>query len=231
MNSSSSISLRNNILWVDAGYDIYVASDSQVGFRSDYNTLMTSGTGTLASWASRTFSDLADWRYEVGQDEHSLVSDPLFIDRDGADNVLGGTQGADDNFQVGVGSPTIDAGDPASPYVGEPGPNGRRVNQGYTGNSSLALTSPAETIQVLSPNGLDKYEVGQPVTIRWQASGLTQVQPAALVNVGGAEQGGWQGSAYQTVSYSNNSFTNAVDRSGVTNPAPEGVYQSYAYSQ
>ena len=115
---------------------------------------------------------------------------------------LVGDRGADDNFQVGTGSPTIDAGDPASPYLGEPGPNGRRVNQGSTGNTALAAGSPSEMVQVLSPNGLDKYEVGQPVTIRWQASGLTQVQPASLLNVGGNATGLWQSNAYQTISYS-----------------------------
>ena len=31
--------LRNNILWVEAGYDLYVTPDSQVGFNSDYNLL------------------------------------------------------------------------------------------------------------------------------------------------------------------------------------------------
>ena len=86
-------------------------------------------------------------------------------------------------------------------------------------------------MQVLSPNGLEKYEAGQPVTIAWQSSGLTLRQPAALVNAGGGALGDWQASAYQTVSYSNSSFTTAVDRSGVTDPAPEGVYQSYAYAQ
>ncbi|MFN7804404.1 MAG: right-handed parallel beta-helix repeat-containing protein, partial [Planctomycetaceae bacterium] len=378
--SSSNISLRNNILWVETGSNIVVASDSQMGFRSDYNTLMTSGTGTLGRWENRDFDDLADWRYEVGQDEHSLLTDPQFIDRDGPDNALGfspdlvpgtarildngdagfsvtggwtaassgyqsdsaetatstsgnqtatwtvtgldpdawyevsvtwparseshfssqftvregatvlqtasldqrsapddfteggtawerlgthyvrggtltvqlnnyspygsgyvvsadavriqklvGDRGADDNFQVGLGSPTIDAGDPASPYLAEPGPNGRRVNQGYTGSTSLATTSPTQLVQVLSPQGLDKYEVGQPVTIRWQSAGLTQVQPTALVNVGGSTQGGWQASAYQTVSYATTSFTNPVDRSGVTDPAPEGLYQTMAY--
>ena len=41
------MSLRNNILWVEAGYDISVAADSQVGFQSDYNDLYTTGSGKI----------------------------------------------------------------------------------------------------------------------------------------------------------------------------------------
>ncbi|MFN5532562.1 MAG: right-handed parallel beta-helix repeat-containing protein, partial [Planctomycetaceae bacterium] len=88
-NSVSNVTLRNNILWVDAGANISVNPNSQVGFSSDYNTLRTSGTGVLGRWENFNFSSLADWRYEVGHDEHSLVSDPDWIDRDGPDNLLG----------------------------------------------------------------------------------------------------------------------------------------------
>ena len=108
-----------------------------------------------------------------------------------------GNLGGDDNFQVSSTSPTIDAGDPASFYIGEPTPNGRRVNQGHTGNTALAANSAAEMVQVVSPNGLDKYEVGQPVTIAWQSSGLTQVQLAVLLNVGEGTVCDWQANAYQ----------------------------------
>ncbi len=92
--SSQNVRLRNNILWVDAGYDLYVASDSQVGFNSDYNNLHTTGSGKLARWqlgdgSFRDFSTQVDWFYELGQDGHSQTADPLFVDRDGADNVLG----------------------------------------------------------------------------------------------------------------------------------------------
>lgn len=50
-------------------------------------------------------------------DASSMSVDPLFVDPFGPDNQLGGAQGADDVFLVGVSSPTIDAGDsPASTF-------------------------------------------------------------------------------------------------------------------
>ena len=60
------------------------------------------------------------------------------------------------------GSPTIDAGDPASYYLAEPAPNGGRVNLGFDGNTPQAATSAAQTVQVLSPNGLEKFTQDSP---------------------------------------------------------------------
>jgi hypothetical protein len=34
VEASQGVEVRNNILWVEAGYDLYVASDSQTGFTS-----------------------------------------------------------------------------------------------------------------------------------------------------------------------------------------------------
>ncbi len=97
--------LRNNILQVGSGYALSVAADSQVGFDSDYNDFWTTGTGTLVRWQNRDFNSLADWYYEVGQDRHSQVANPGFLDPDGADNVLGFSTGA-------VGAATVvDDGD------------------------------------------------------------------------------------------------------------------------
>ena len=41
----------------------------------------------------------------------NVEGDPAFVDPDGADNVLGGTGGADDDFHVQASSPALDAGD------------------------------------------------------------------------------------------------------------------------
>src|SRR5262249_52542497 len=72
---TQNVSLRNNILWVDAGYDLRVAADSETGLLSDYNTLYTTGTGKLGQWEGRDFTNRADWFYEVGLDQHSLTGD------------------------------------------------------------------------------------------------------------------------------------------------------------
>jgi uncharacterized repeat protein (TIGR01451 family) len=134
--------LYNNILWVDAGYDLNVAQDSQSGFVSDYN-LFNKGPAANAHvgfWNNATQDTFANWQTASGQDAHGLFADPLWVDRDGADNVLGYTTldgGADDNFYLMKNSPAIDRGyswpvlatdslgvsrkdDPGSPNAGSP---------------------------------------------------------------------------------------------------------------
>ncbi len=83
-------------------------------------------------------------------DGTSFSLDPLLVDPDGADNQLGGAQGEDDVFLVGMGSSTVDAGDVAASgvflYFGGPltgfttrsdgaldgvSPDGALVNLGY----------------------------------------------------------------------------------------------------
>ena len=84
-NGSSGISLKNNILCVQSGYDIDVAADSEQGFASDYNDLYASGGGELGQWGTTDFSSQQDWFYELGLDGHSQAVDPQFIDAAGAD--------------------------------------------------------------------------------------------------------------------------------------------------
>ena len=63
------ISLENNILWTQAGYDLYVTPDSEQGFSSDYNDLYTTASGKLAFWEGRDFSGptaRADWYLRGG---------------------------------------------------------------------------------------------------------------------------------------------------------------------
>ena len=94
-----------------------------------------------------------------------------------------GDQAADDDFHVGPASPTIDAGDPAFAYSLEPPANGGRINLGHTGNTSGAITSPTQLVQVLSPNGLERYENAQPVSIQWRSNGLPLTSlPNVLLN-------------------------------------------------
>jgi parallel beta-helix repeat protein len=380
-HSSFSISLENNILWTQAGYDESVTPDSEVGFHSDYNDLYTTASGNLARWEGLTFtgaSALANWHYEVGQDGHSLHSlaspsgvDPQFVNPAGPDGILGfgtapdssspaqiiddssasgfsdtgtwgaasggydgetlqsqsssatatytfsvtpgwyqvaatwpaigsglstpyavsgggvalgtvgvyqnqaptgftesgatwqtlgyfyvtgttlavqvshsgifgfsladavlvqkvlGDHGGDDNFHVQSTSPTIDAGDPATPWLSEPAPHGSRINLGYNGNTPQAAGSPAQSVQLLSPNGFEKYAQGQQVTVIWQSDGLTANAPVALIAAGGQAAGDYSANAYQTTG-SDQSFSATVDTSGVTNPAPQSVYQTLA---
>ncbi|MCP4595484.1 LamG-like jellyroll fold domain-containing protein, partial [Neptuniibacter sp.] len=317
---SKNVELRNNILWVEAGYDIYVDSDSQVGFDSDYNLFYTAGIGKHANWGGIEFDNYVNWFYELNLDKHSFAADPQFIDANGIDGVLGfseaeidlptiidnndvnfsgvgdwtlvsgsggfgdnyeesssdtgadvatwtftgltpgttyqiaatwqaisgnasnaryiifdgpnaaalkiidqryapddfsdtgtnweylsavqvtgtelvvkltdkanynrviadavriqqieGDHGIDDSFHLLATSPGVDKGNPDSIYNNEPVPNGGRINLGVYGNTSEAATSPAEMVQVLSPNGLEKFELGQQMQVQWHTDGL-----------------------------------------------------------
>ena len=64
-SGSSDTNVRNNILWVEAGYAIYVASDSQVGFQSDYNDLFATETGSVGYWQDRVWPSLSAWQRRV----------------------------------------------------------------------------------------------------------------------------------------------------------------------
>ncbi len=379
-NSAQNISLLNNILWTQNGYDLNVHPDSEVGLSSDYNDLYFTAAGHIGLWEGLAFTALDDWHYELGLDAHSLDVDPKFINPAGPDGLLGfsnqakgspiilddssptdvtftgswateytggyngesaisdgtagdtatytftgltpnsyvqldinwpatagavstpfsiidggglintitvdqsqspvdpddpssswqslgifyvtgstlqvqvaqnstyynvfypavadavrlqpikGDVGADDDFHVHASSPTIDAGDPVSLSYNEPLPNGGRINLGFDGNTALAASSPSQLIQVLSPNGLEKFVQGQQVNLQWQSDGLASLERIVDINTGnGPAIGDFQANMDQVDGnyYANGSFTNPVDVNGVDNPAPEAVYQSY----
>ena len=129
----------------------------------------------MGRWQGQEFSNRVDWFYELGFDGHSLVADPQFVQLAGADGILGysgADYGQDDDFHLQPSSPGIDAGDPADDFVHELLPNGGRINAGHHGNTVQATASPLELVQVLSPNGLEKFEVGQQVLLSWRSAGL-----------------------------------------------------------
>ena len=116
--SAPAVTLRNNILWTQNGYDLELDAASQTNFVSDYNDLYATGGGKvrILGWA-RPRQRLANWQAAASQDAHSISADPKFVDIDGADNVLGystagngSNDGGDDNFYLSAGSPAIDAG-------------------------------------------------------------------------------------------------------------------------
>lgn len=232
LGGSPNVHLKNNILWVQSGYDIIVPADSEVGFQSDYNDLVTTGTGKLGQWEGRDFTRRSDWFYELGFDAHSQTSIPLFVNLTGADGLLGyasgADHGADDDFHLQAGSPAIDAGDPADTYFNEPSPNGDRINLGSYGDTAQATTSAAQSVQVLSPNGLEKFEVGQSVLVQWRSAGLTPSRPVVSINAGGPEYQNWMADSFQSIAAQTGTITDSIDTSGVADPASAVIYQSYA---
>ncbi len=159
---------------------------------------------------------------------HPFVADAVRV------QAIQGDMGSDDNFHVQTTSPTIDAGDPTSYSLSEPAPNGGRINLGSDGNTPQAALSPVQSVQVVSPNGLEKLQVGHQVPIQFRSAGLTANQPVALINADGGAVGNFLADSYQTPLYKQAegslTFTDPVDTSHVTNPAPQAVYQSMAYA-
>ncbi len=173
-DGSSNVSLLNNILWTNSGYDLYVATDSQVGFASDYNNLYTTnpgdptttpGTAALVWWQESS-TDLYDWQVESGYNVHSIgytaldptLDNPQFVDLAGDDYQL-----------TNVASTSIAAGDPTSPFDLQPAPDGGRIELGAYGDTPLAAQSAAEYLRIDYPNYYTDWEVGVGHAILWHS--------------------------------------------------------------
>jgi len=214
-NASAGVKLDNNILWSTSGYDIFVTADSQLGFVSDFNDLYTTGTGKVGNWGGYSYPTFADWSGLLSFDADSLSADPLF------NNLAAG------DFTLEPNSPAVDAGDLASFYLSEPQPNGGRIDLGAYGNTAQRTPSPNQELQIVAPEGTQTLSVGQPTTIQWRSWSLTPFFPIALINMGRTTVDNWLADTFQTAQYYTDSIDHAVDTSGVTDPAPQQVYQTY----
>jgi len=101
---SRNVHLRNNIVWAQDGIGVLVAPGSETGFASDNNVFFRTilGSGSVGSFGGALRSTLADWRAATGTDTDSIFANPLFVDANGADNILGYqagmSDGRDDDF-------------------------------------------------------------------------------------------------------------------------------------
>ena len=118
-SGSSNISMINNIFTIDTGHCLSFATDSTNGLISNNNLFYRSVliNSYIARIGLADVTDLGQWQQYLSQDTSSIESDPLFIDIDGADGILGYqpseihvNNGADDNFVLAKNSPAIDAG-------------------------------------------------------------------------------------------------------------------------
>jgi Ca2+-binding RTX toxin-like protein len=187
-NGAKGIHLRNNIVWTQTGYGLYIDPTSQQGFTSDYNLLRATGAAHVGYWQGAR-ATLDDWRFATFADANSMGVDPLFVNPDGADNALGGANGADDNFHVQstfgsyraatgtfapdpAQSPAIDRGSAADLPTNEPTPNGGYVNLGAYGNTSQASLSPTDYVLVLRPTLGEPLQQESVAEIRWRSAGF-----------------------------------------------------------
>ncbi|WP_457423984.1 right-handed parallel beta-helix repeat-containing protein [Roseateles sp. P5_E7] len=104
--ASKNVNVRNDIIWAQSGIGIAVDADSQAGFSADNNVFFRAifGTGRIGTWDGVERATLASWKAATGTDTDSIFANPLFVDANGADNVLGFeagvSDGRDDDFHV-----------------------------------------------------------------------------------------------------------------------------------
>lgn len=122
--------------------------------QADYNSFWVQQGAMVARQSvsgqafPQLYSRLGNWVQTTGQDQHSLVQNPLFNAAPLGDFHLR-SQAPDGRYrpdgsrtQDPVTSPLIDAGAPGSPFDQEPSPNGGRVNIGRFGNTFEASLTP-----------------------------------------------------------------------------------------
>jgi hypothetical protein len=122
----------------------------------------------------------------------------------------------------------VDAGDPAFPFIAEPGNNGGRVNLGLEGNTAYANTSAAQSLQVLTPAPLGKLQESVATTIQFRSVGLSNLQAVTRVNVGGPAIPGLT-TETNWLSGADNTLVTDTTSSAISAPgaaAPAAVYQS-----
>ena len=161
---------RNNIIWATGSNAValvrYTHMDRYPGgyMESDNNLIYITGGAIVGQWNGNQ-PELADWQYATKQDYGSFIVNPQFVSPAGADGVIGGTNGWDDNFHLAstagsyagapftatasstfatnaVTSPAIDSATPASLIGDEIAPNGSRRNLGAFGGTFDASLSP-----------------------------------------------------------------------------------------
>ncbi len=118
LSNVSTVTVENNIFWVDEGTIVSVAAGATTGFTSAYNLFYQGADATPATlglWQGTAEATLTAWQTASGQDKTgSKTGNPDFVNIKGADQVLGGPgtpvgAGADDDFELQAGSPAIDA--------------------------------------------------------------------------------------------------------------------------
>ena len=151
------VTLMNNILWAQAGYDIKVDPTSEVGFQSDYNDLYTTGTGSVGSWEGQTYATLNSWILELNLDHHSLSVDPQFVAPAGADGVLGYTAAPAGPYLSGSG-PSLSGtwtNSPASEETAAAGNGSATATWTFSGLTPGATYQVSTAWQTISPAATD----------------------------------------------------------------------------
>ncbi|MCA9135478.1 MAG: right-handed parallel beta-helix repeat-containing protein, partial [Planctomycetales bacterium] len=160
VGGSAEVEVRNNILWAESGYDLFVDNDSQSGFFSDYNTLYSSGSGALVHWIQSSeglldFTDVLDWQEDVNQyDLHSFGT--TVVNPTWAKPQFEGLARGDYNiYPVTAGlrltSPTVNSADPLSVLDWDRFATNRIINPSFESGLASWTTSLSAQVATGSP--------------------------------------------------------------------------------
>jgi len=191
--------VRNNISYSSGEAQRCIAvADIETTWYSDYNTFYATNHAYTWYWRGTRYL-LASWQHYTDRDRHSMDVDPMFVDPDGADDILGGANGDDDDFHLqstvghyldgiwwvsGDVSLCVDAGDPDTDVSAEPAPNGGRANMGRYGATDEASKSPeVRSLEVLYPDGGEigfrRYRVRWATVGPWVSNDTVKIQYSA----------------------------------------------------
>ena len=120
--------MRNSILWQNDRDLIAVPSNLPPTLTNVWYCDISSGANNGRSGCFNANPLFADTTFFREQSKHG--------------NYAGGYFPGGYWTNAAANSPVLDAGDPSSPYVREPTPNGRRANLGAYGNTAEASQSP-----------------------------------------------------------------------------------------
>ena len=160
IGTAGSTSIRNNTVY---GNQHGIRVDSPAVIRNNVaagnvrvGLLDLGGPGTVNDYNCIHGNGDVDYEGANGLGAHSVRADPLFVNPQGVDGLLGGDHGADDDFHLQSlagsyhggawttdpgHSACIDAGEPADDFSQEPENNGDRINVGAYGNTPEASLS------------------------------------------------------------------------------------------
>lgn len=246
-NSSYPTTVENNIIWVEAGYDLRLDSGvAAAGVISDYNDLYHLGNNANVGLLSGTaYNTLAAWQTASSLDSHSTEANPDFVDPAGADAVLGYNPsgnngggyngGADDNFFLAAGSPAIAAGNAGvQPSADALGYTRTTADIGpYAYRATSASSGPATVVSAVAGAGPSDTGISQITVTFSQPVNDIDADTASLYSLLGAGPDGVFGTADDIPYAVTPSYVPGSDQVILTlasAPLPTGNYQLTIYS-
>ena len=85
ISAGTPLTIRNNIIWTQNGFDLNVDPSANTSLASDYNDLYVTGQGKVGQWQSVPRPALIDWQNASSNDTNSISADPLFVNAAGGD--------------------------------------------------------------------------------------------------------------------------------------------------